>query len=108
VTDAVVVEELVKRYGGRVVGKAGGFRIMRRDAGKHASPNAGWPEAAMAGVLDLRLGGPVAYDGVVQDKPWIGEGRTVVEAADIARALHVYRHACLALWLIAGGVAWAL
>ncbi|MEI9926883.1 MAG: adenosylcobinamide-phosphate synthase CbiB [Sphingomonas sp.] len=86
----------------------GGFATMWRDAGKHASPNAGWPEAAMAGVLGLRLAGPVAYDGAMHDKPWIGEGRLDAGAADIRRALGVYVRACLLLWLIAGGVAWAL
>lgn len=85
----------------------GGWRTMWRDAGKHASPNAGWPEAAMAGALDLRLAGPVAYDGVKHEKPWIGDGRADAKAADITRALRIYRHACLCLWIVAGGVAWA-
>jgi adenosylcobinamide-phosphate synthase len=87
---------------------AGGFDILRRDARKHASPNAGWPEAAMAGALGLRLAGPITYDGVTQIKPWIGDGRADVTAADISRALIVYRRACLLLWIIAGGIAWAL
>ena len=80
---------------------------MMRDARKHASPNAGWPEAAMAGALGVRLAGPVAYDGVTQLKPWIGSGRDA-KAGDIDRALIVYRRACLLLWIIAGGVAWVL
>ena len=87
---------------------AGGWRIMARDAREHASPNAGWPEAAMAGVLKLRLAGPIAYDGIMQDKPWIGDGRPDADAADIRQALRIYRRACLGLWLIAGGAAWAL
>jgi adenosylcobinamide-phosphate synthase len=86
-----------------------GWRTMARDAGKHASPNAGWTEAAMAGALDLRLVGPVAYDGVLYDKPWIGaRGRSDAGAADIRRALAIYRRACLLLWGIAGGLVWAL
>jgi len=84
----------------------GGWRVMRRDARKHASPNAGWPEAAMAGVLDLRLAGPVSYDGVTQLKPWIGSGRPAATAADIARALQVYRRACLLLWIVTGALLW--
>jgi len=84
----------------------GGWRIMWRDAGKHASPNAGWPEAAMAGALGVRLAGSVAYDGAKQDKPWIGDGRADASAADIVRALRVYRRACFCLWIIAGAVAW--
>ncbi len=84
-----------------------GWRTMLRDAGKHASPNAGWPEAAMAGALGLRLAGPIAYDGVVQAKPWIGDGRADAGAEDIRRGLTLYVRACGLLWLIAGGIAWA-
>ena len=84
----------------------GGWRIVWRDAAKHASPNAGWPEAAMAGALGLGLAGPVAYDGIVADKPWIGDGRRSAGPDDIARALAIYRRACFALWLIAGAAAW--
>ena len=84
-----------------------GWRIMFRDASRHASPNAGWPEAAMAGALDRRLGGPVSYDGVLCDKPWLGDGASA-GPADIARALAIYRRACLGLWIVAGGAAWAL
>lgn len=84
----------------------GGWRTMVRDARKHASPNAGWPEAAMAGVLGIALAGPVAYDGVMQDKPWIGAGRREATAADMDRALRVYVVACLLLWVVAGAVAW--
>ncbi|WP_066717618.1 adenosylcobinamide-phosphate synthase CbiB [Sphingomonas pituitosa] len=83
-----------------------GWRTMWRDAGNHASPNAGWPEAAMAGALGLRLAGPIAYDGAVHDKPWIGDGRPDAAARDIRQALAIYVGACGLLWLIAGGVAW--
>ena len=86
----------------------GGGRIMWRDAANHASPNAGWPEAAMAGVLGLRLAGPIAYDGVLSHKPWIGEGDCPASAKDIRRGLGIYRRACLCLWLTAGSVAWVL
>lgn len=87
---------------------AGGWRTLWRDASNHASPNAGWPEAAMAGALGLRLAGPIAYDGVMHDKPWIGDGRIHATARDIRRALGIHVRACLLLWGIAGGVAWAL
>ncbi|WP_328274508.1 adenosylcobinamide-phosphate synthase CbiB [Sphingobium sp.] len=86
----------------------GGWRIMWRDAANHASPNAGWPEAAMAGVLRLRLAGSIAYDGILSHKPWIGEGDRAAGAEDIRRGLSIYRRACLCLWFMAGGVAWAL
>jgi adenosylcobinamide-phosphate synthase len=84
----------------------GGWRIMKRDARKHASPNAGWPEAAMAGALGLRLAGPIAYDGVMHDKPWIGDGAEGAGGEEIDRALAIYLRACLFLWLIAGGALW--
>jgi len=84
----------------------GGWRVLWRDARRHASPNAGWPEAAMAGALELRLAGPIAYDGVFHDKPWIGDGRCDADSSDIDRALTIFIRACLLLWLIAGGALW--
>ena len=77
----------------------GGWRVMLRDAHRHASPNAGWPEAAMAGALGVRLGGPVAYDGVLTDRPVFGEGPAPT-AADLRRALTLYVRACGLLWAI--------
>ena len=50
------------------------WHAVRRDAGKHRSPNAGWPEAAMAGALGLALAGPRAYGGVVVEDAFMGEG----------------------------------
>ena len=85
-----------------------GLVTMWHDARNHASPNAGWTEAAMAGALGLRLAGPVAYEGAIHNKAWIGDGRTNAGAKDIRRALGIYRRACLLLWLIAGGLAWVL
>jgi len=68
-------------------------RVARRDAAKHESPNAGWPEAAMAGALGFSLGGPRAYEGEVIDLPRFGDGRAELGAGDIDRALRVYRMA---------------
>ena len=48
---------------------------MWYDARRHVSPNAGWPEAAMAGVLNIRLGGPRSYDGSLVELAWLGNGR---------------------------------
>ena len=82
--------------------------IMLRDARKHRSPNAGWPEGAMAGALGLALAGPRHYaDSVVAD-PWVGEGTARAAPADIARALVLYKHACLVEWgLVVGAwLAW--
>ena len=51
----------------------GALQVMLRDAGKHASPNAGWPEAAAAGALNLQLGGPAVYFGQTVAKPCFGD-----------------------------------
>ena len=67
---------------------------VRRDADTHRSPNAGWPEAAMAGALDLRLSGPRVYHGALTEDEWIGEGRSEATAAEIRRALALYKTAC--------------
>ncbi|WP_313809479.1 adenosylcobinamide-phosphate synthase CbiB [Sphingobium sp.] len=75
----------------------GGWAVLRRDHRRHASPNAGWPEAAMAGVLRIRLAGPVRYDGILHDKPWIGEGGDA-DVGAMRAALRVYLWACLMLW----------
>ncbi|WP_454716165.1 adenosylcobinamide-phosphate synthase CbiB [Caulobacter segnis] len=91
----------------------GGWKVMLRDAGKHASPNAGWPEAAMAGALGVRLGGSAWYDGALAQRQVLGEGRAP-EPTDLARAQRVYLVACAILWLMlaflgflwAGGFVW--
>ena len=73
------------------------LRIMLRDGRKHHSPNAGWPEAAMAGALGLALAGPRHYaEGTVND-PWLGEGTPLARPADIVRALRLYGYAGLLL-----------
>lgn len=61
-----------------------------RDAKKHASPNAGWPEAAFAGALGIELGGPRAYEGEMHDLPRFGDGRGELSASDILSALVLY------------------
>lgn len=81
----------------------GGWAVLWRDHGRHASPNAGWTEAAMAGALGLRLAGPVAYDGVALAKDWIGQGRAAADAHDVARGLRLYRRACALLIAVALG-----
>ncbi len=106
---AAAMNGLPARRAGVLGGVAGwgGWRVMWRDARKHASPNAGWTEAAMAGALHLRLGGPATYDGVVHDRPRFGDGlpATVV---DLRRGLRLYVVACGILWALValGGFAW--
>jgi adenosylcobinamide-phosphate synthase len=65
-----------------------------RDAGHHRSPNAGWPEAAMAGALAIRLSGPRIYSGVAVQEPWVGTGSDDLTAGHIRAALKLYRVAC--------------
>jgi adenosylcobinamide-phosphate synthase len=67
------------------------WRAVRRDARHHRSPNAGYPEAAMAGALHLSLAGPRAYGGVVIDDAFMGDGRRAVKTTDIRAALALYR-----------------
>jgi adenosylcobinamide-phosphate synthase len=67
---------------------------VRHGARKHRSPNAGWPEAAMAGALGLKLAGPRVYGETLVEDAFMGNGRREATAADIRRALNLYRLAC--------------
>src|SRR5262245_41689590 len=67
------------------------WRALWRDAPHHLSPNAGYPEAAMAGALGLALGGPRAYGGVHVEGAVMGDGRRAAQTADIRAALGLYR-----------------
>jgi adenosylcobinamide-phosphate synthase len=78
-------------------GKA--WRVMRRDARRHRSPNAGWPEAAMAGALGVRLSGPRSYAGVETPEPWLNAEARDPGAADLMRGLRLYRRAMVLLGL---------
>ncbi len=82
----------------------GAVRAIARDARRHRSPNAGWPESAMAGALGLKLAGPRVYDGSLVPDAHMGDGRAAATADDIVRALVLYRTAC---W-IQGGLVLAL
>jgi adenosylcobinamide-phosphate synthase len=90
-----------------VLAGRGGLRVMFKDAGKHASPNAGWPEAAMAGALGVRLGGPAAYDGVTHERPTFGSG-PAPGASHLRGGLMLYLRACWVMWfvLLAVGLLW--
>jgi adenosylcobinamide-phosphate synthase len=70
-------------------------RAVWRDAPRHRSPNAGWPEAATAGALGLKLAGPRVYGETLVDDAFMGDGRRDADAADIKRALGLYRLACV-------------
>ena len=66
------------------------LRAWRRDARRHPSPNAGVAEAAFAGALGIRLGGPTQYAHQLEIRPTLGDGRTP-ETADVARAVRLSR-----------------
>jgi adenosylcobinamide-phosphate synthase len=83
------------------------WRAVWRDAKKHRSPNAGWPEAAMAGALGIALAGPRSYGGVMGDYAYMGDGRREVTAVDIRQALRLFWTANLLLMvaLVVVGIA---
>jgi adenosylcobinamide-phosphate synthase len=78
------------------------WQAVRRDAPRHRSPNAGYPEAAMAGALGLALAGPRSYGGVTVDDAVMGDGRRDATAADIRAALALYRRADAILIALVG------
>jgi adenosylcobinamide-phosphate synthase len=84
------------------------WRATWRDAGRHRSPNAGWPEAAMAGALGLKLAGPRVYGSTLVEDHWMGDGRSAATPEDIDRALGLYRRSCMILIALAGGLSLVL
>jgi len=75
---------------------ASAFRVMARDGGQHRSPNAGWPEAAMAGALGVALSGPRSYQGKMTAQPWVGgEFSAQIGTGEIRRGLYLFVVACL-------------
>jgi adenosylcobinamide-phosphate synthase len=84
---------------------AGAMRAVRSDAVKHRSPNAGWPEAAMAGALGLRLAGPRVYGTTRIEDNWMGDGRADATVADLRRGLALYRTACAIQFIVLAALA---
>ncbi|MBK5926989.1 cobalamin biosynthesis protein, partial [Rhodobaculum claviforme] len=85
------------------------LRAVGRDARHHRSPNAGWPEAAMAGALGFGLAGPRAYGGVLStDRVMNDGGRRDLGAADIRAAVRLYWRANTGLALLLAAVLWAV
>ncbi|RCL89770.1 adenosylcobinamide-phosphate synthase CbiB [Hyphomonas sp.] len=74
--------------------KGQAWRVMLRDARRHRSTNAGWPEAAMAGALGIRLSGPRAYEGRTTSQPWLNGGARDPARGDVLRGLALYRRSC--------------
>lgn len=90
---------------GAHAGKA--IRVAFADAGKHRSPNTGWPQAAAAGALGLALGGPRRVLGTVLNEAWLGDGRARATVVDIGNALRLYlaTAACFAALLLMASAA---
>ncbi|MEK6697930.1 MAG: adenosylcobinamide-phosphate synthase CbiB [Nitrospirota bacterium] len=79
------------------------WRVMLRDCRNHPSPNSGWPEAAMAGALGVRLGGQSTYGGRLSRKPFIGNGPPVPDKKDVEKSLRLMY--CASLFAALGAAA---
>jgi len=94
-----IVNIIPARLSAVLIAIAGGslLRIgsIARDAGRHRSPNAGWPEAAMAYALRIRLSGPRTYNDKVTDEPWINEQSPLPQSRDLDRSLQIYARSLL-------------
>lgn len=106
-----VVNLIPARLSALLIAIAGGsvhkLMAISQDAKKHRSPNAGWPEGAMAYALRVRLSGPRTYDDVVTHEPWINEHSPLPNAAALARSLHIYKRA-LMLTVVLMVFVWAM
>lgn len=87
---------------------AGGYRILFRDGRKHESPNAGLPEAAMAGILGVQLKGPAWYRGVYETAPSLGDGGREVRNSDILSSILIMAVTTLLFVLLFGSLMWRL
>ena len=83
-------------------------RVMLRDAKSHRSPNAGWPESAMAGALSVRLSGPRSYGTKTSEEPWLNAEAGDPTIADLGRALSLYRLSMVGVAIILVGLGLAL
>jgi len=72
----------------------------------HASPNAAWPESALAGILNCRFGGPNIYYGKLVDKPWIGKNQRELKEKDIKKAIYINHYTSIAMLLFCAFVLW--
>jgi adenosylcobinamide-phosphate synthase len=77
-----------------------------RNGCRHASPNSGYPEAALAGILNCRFGGPHYYFGELFDKPFIGENDRALTTEDMKKAIRVNRMAEVLMVVLVGLCAW--
>lgn len=82
-------------------------RVAMRDAGQHRSPNAGWPESALAGALSVRLSGPRSYEGETSNEPWVNGECPDPDDSSIRKGLRLYMGAMFLIWVALLGIAFA-
>ena len=80
------------------------WRIFLQDGRKVESPNAGLPQAALAGALQIQLGGPVVYEGVRAEKPFLGEDRSEITLADYKKTVIILYGSSLVMAVIVFGL----
>lgn len=80
-----------------ITGSRRGLRFVFAYGNRHKSPNAGYPEAALAGILNCRFGGPNVYHGVLVDKPFIGRKERIIEPGEINRISRINHLTCLTM-----------
>lgn len=86
---------------------ARGFRFVRKYARQHASPNSGYPESALAGILDCRFGGPNIYHGKLVEKPYIGENNRELTHRDVIKSCLInIRTTVIMVLIIVGAFLW--
>lgn len=89
-----------------VAGRPSLAGFVRRNGCRHASPNSGYPEAALAGILNCRFGGPHYYFGELFDKPFIGENDRALTTEDMKKAIRVNRMAEVLMVVLVGLCTW--
>lgn len=83
-----------------VTGSYPGFQFILKYGNLHKSPNAGYPESALAGIMDCRFGGPNIYHGVLVEKPFIGKNDRIIEAKEIEKVVWINHKTCFLMVLV--------
>jgi len=83
-----------------VTGSYRGFQFILKYGNRHKSPNAGYPESALAGILNCRFGGPNVYHGILVDKPFIGENDRIIEQDEIEKVVSINHRSCFLMILV--------
>lgn len=83
-----------------VTGNYRGLQFIFKYGNRHKSPNSGYPESALAGILDCRFGGPNVYHGILVDKPFIGENGRIIEPGEIRKVVWINHKTCFLMILM--------